>query len=241
MIFYLILSLCCLIPLVELKRYERMGYVTPGPFMVSLGVLALWIAIFPYYLLKVRPPIEEAMTENGDRAPNLVSDTAAWFIYVLGLLIVLLSLALPYVGVGIANSDQSSVNYAMNSPASSPDANEISPVSVRFLEEIKTNLFTSEAYSERRILNSGVGPLNISWVLINNREDCFGVPIYDYKRSGVQSIKVLLEGSTEEVADKVSLEVGQSIALDTRGTSCGELIRVKLGTDVGEFDVDPYG
>lgn len=239
MIFYGIFAACCLIPFIELRRYERMGYSTPGPFAVSLGVMALWIAMFPYYLLKIRRPIKEAIEYNGDKAPDLISETTAWFIYILGFLIVLYSFIGPYFEAGIRSSFEHSAKYETNSQFSDPE-DQKPEISVRFVEKLETSYITDGAYWVQYIQNTGMEPLKINWALVNNREECFAVPIYNYDRTGISSLKVLGENPSNEVSDFVIVEVGQSIRLDMQGTNCGEVIRLKLGTSQGEYDVGPF-
>lgn len=110
---------------------------------------------------------------------------------------------------------------------------------VKYQIVVDTDLFgriiSRKTYS---LQNTGEAFEAIKWVAINNREDCLAVPIFNSYERTIRSLEVLPESSSVEIADFLKLEVGQEIKLGFP-ESCGEPVRLKVGTERGEYDIGP--
>jgi hypothetical protein len=102
-------------------------------------------------------------------------------------------------------------------------------------EDVFGRIVTSTTYS---LINTGEQSESIKWIAINNREECLAVPVWNYNKQTISAMEVLSEDSSAEVADFLSLEVGQGIPIKMP-ENCGEPIRIKVGTDRGEYDIGP--
>lgn len=87
------------------------------------------------------------------------------------------------------------------------------------------------------LTNVGKYPAHIKWVRINNRDDCLAVPIYNDDKSHIASLSVLSDDSTANVADSLTLNVGQYVTV-FMPSACGDFVRMKVGTDAGDVDSD---
>ena len=86
--------------------------------------------------------------------------------------------------------------------------------------------------------NTGEQSEEIKWIAINNRGECLAVPVWNYDKEGIRAMEVLSENSDDEVADFLRLEVGQATRIKMP-ENCGEPIRLKVGTNRGEYDIGP--
>lgn len=84
MLLYSIIFATCIIVFIEQKKYQVLGY-SASPLLMAAGVLLLWIAIFPYYILKVKKPLGESVLEDGATPQDVISEEAAWILYALGI------------------------------------------------------------------------------------------------------------------------------------------------------------
>lgn len=87
MILYIIFIATTIIVFLEQKRYQDAGY-SASPVLMAAGVLLLWIAIFPYYILKVKRPLRESVLEDGGQPQEVVSEAVSWILYVVGVALV---------------------------------------------------------------------------------------------------------------------------------------------------------
>lgn len=92
-------------------------------------------------------------------------------------------------------------------------------------------------WESKHLVNTGTESIHLEWVLVNNRDDCFAVPVMNAQGNGAY-LTVVDDDEAYNVVNYVDLKVGQSIQLDTAGTSCGEIIRLKVGTSSGEYDLE---
>lgn len=92
-------------------------------------------------------------------------------------------------------------------------------------------------WESKHLVNTGTESIQLEWVLVNNRDDCFAVPVINAQGNGAY-LTVVDDDEAYNIVNYVDLKVGQSIQLDTAGTSCGEIIRLKVGTSSGEYDLE---
>lgn len=86
------------------------------------------------------------------------------------------------------------------------------------------------------LLNTGRQSENIKWIAINNREDCVAVPLFSSDGRDIFKLAVIDGNDTAEIADYLSLNVGERIWVDFP-SGCGKLVRITVGTDRGEFEL----
>jgi hypothetical protein len=86
--------------------------------------------------------------------------------------------------------------------------------------------------------NIGEQSERIKWIAINKREECLAVPVWSSSNTTISALSVLSKDSDNPVADFLQIEIGQSAPI-TFPENCGEPVRLKVGTDRGEFDIGP--
>jgi hypothetical protein len=91
MILLIIFIATTIIVFIEQKRYQDAGY-SASPILMAAGVALLWIAIFPYYILKVKRPLRESVVEDGGQPQEVISEKVSWIIYAIGIALFLIDL-----------------------------------------------------------------------------------------------------------------------------------------------------
>jgi hypothetical protein len=110
---------------------------------------------------------------------------------------------------------------------------------VKYETSVGENLFgTLVTWKTYSLQNTGEQSESIKWIAINNRDDCLAVPVRSYDKQSISGMEVLSDDDSADVADFLSLEVGQAVPIKMP-ENCGEPIRLKVGTDRGEYDIGP--
>ena len=123
---------------------------------------------------------------------------------------------------------------------SGPESRVVNPPMFQVKYEIQSgkNIWgVFETWRAYALQNVGEQAERIKWVAINNREECLAVPILA-NDGKVYSLDVLSGSYPTDVADYLLLEIGQAIPLKMP-PNCGDPIRLKVGTDRGEYDIGP--
>ena len=154
----------------------------------------------------------------------------------------LLSIALVCVSLSACDSgsteDQNKAPaHALPNIAQTPNPDQVGSLPMFQLKYkvIFSTYITRKAYY---VQNIGEAAENIKWIAINNREECLAVPIFNIDERTIRAMEVMPDGSDSEIAEFLLLEVGQDIPLNLT-EECGEPIRLKVGTDRGEYDIGP--
>lgn len=91
MIFPGVIAVTIIASFIELIRFKKAGY-NCSPLAVSIGLILMWLVIYPFYIIKYREQIIEAANDRGDVLPIIVGKKVALVIYfaITGLWVVLL-------------------------------------------------------------------------------------------------------------------------------------------------------
>lgn len=153
----------------------------------------------------------------------------------LALLIITLS-ACEYGTVTDQNDDPEAADAQSLSP---PDPMPPPMFQVKyetsFAEGFLGGIVSWRTYS---LQNIGEQSERIKWIAINKREECLAVPVWNSSNTTISALSVLSKDSDNPVADFLQIEIGQSAPI-TFPENCGEPVRLKIGTDRGEFDIGP--
>lgn len=93
------------------------------------------------------------------------------------------------------------------------------------------------------IENVGSAPVRVEWVKVNNRDECFALPIVSSYDRKIRELRVLDERDSDEVAGYVNLNVGESIPIKMGQTpfkpisKCGRMVRALIKTEFGEIEI----
>ena len=92
-LFYILIIVCAVIVFFEQRNYEKLTGFSSSPFLTAFGVLILWIAIFPYYLFKIRRDQYDNI-EGMDRSPYIISINQGKLYLIIGVFLLFMNYAI---------------------------------------------------------------------------------------------------------------------------------------------------
>ncbi len=81
---------------IDLIRFRKAGY-NCSPLAVSIGLILMWIFIYPFYITKYREQIIESANDRGDVLPIIFGKKVALVLYFTFIGLWVVSLMTEYV------------------------------------------------------------------------------------------------------------------------------------------------